>query len=126
VRKIALLLLLAACTTATPGATEDLRAAGLTLSDRGAVEQPFLTAKGQVYEVEGGELQLYTYPSEAAAQADAAKISPAGDIEGTMISWMAQPHFYRRGNTVAIFVGSGPRTLETLQRVLGAPFAEKP
>ena len=43
-----------------------------------------------------------------------------------MISWMAQPHFYRRGNTLAIFVGSGQGTLETLQRVLGAPFAERP
>ena len=59
-RKIALLLLLAACTTAGPAATEDLRAAGLTLTDRGAVEQPFLTVTGRVYEVEGGELQLYT------------------------------------------------------------------
>jgi predicted small secreted protein len=124
-RFLATLLLLAACTT-TSGAADDLRTAGLTLTDAGEVEQPFLTAKGRVYAVEGGDLQLYTYASEAAAQQDAAKISPSGEIEGVQVSWMAQPHFYRRGNVLAIYVGFEPKTLEALQRVLGAPIAEKP
>ena len=125
------LLLLVSCaaqpaTHDSAAVLDDLRAAGLTMTDGGPVEQPFLTAKGRVYAVEGGDLQLYTYASESAAQADAAKISPAADIEGMKVSWMAPPHFYRRGNTLAIYVGTDPRTLGALQRVLGAPFAEHP
>ncbi|HVG24020.1 MAG TPA: hypothetical protein VND45_07685 [Thermoanaerobaculia bacterium] len=127
---IASLLLLTACTT-TPATTpttvaETLLSANLTLTDRGPVTQPFLTVEGHVYEVDGGELQLYTYATDVAAQADAAKISPAGEIEGTMVHWMAQPHFYRRGNTLAIYVGASQMTLDALQRTLGAPFAEHP
>ncbi|HYC91835.1 MAG TPA: hypothetical protein VEO54_21660 [Thermoanaerobaculia bacterium] len=124
-RIVAAILLLAACTT-TSGIPDDLRAAGLTLTDGGEVEQPFLSAKGRVYAIEGGDLQLYTYPDEAAARQDAAKISPSGQIEGVQVSWMAQPHFYRRGNVLAIYLGFEPKTLEALQRVLGAPIAEKP
>lgn len=124
----AALLLLVSCAaqqTATGSVADQLRTAGLTMTDRGPVSQPFLGTEGRVYEVEGGELQLYTYAGESAAQADAAKISPTGHIEGTMVHWMAQPHFYRRGNTLAIYVGASPRTLQTLQQILGAPFAER-
>ena len=126
-RPIAAALLLLISCAAQPAASnnvvEELRAAGLALTDRGPVEQPFFSVKGRVYEVEGGELQLYTYASEAAAQADASKVSPEAEIPGTMVHWMAPPHFYRRGDTVAIFVGSGDRTLGALERVLGAPYA---
>ena len=125
-RMLAAILLLTACTTANSSIVEDLRAAGLTLTDGGEVEQPFLSTKGRVYAVEGGDLQLYTYASEAAARQDAAKISPSGEIEGVQVAWMAQPHFYRRGNVLAIYVGFEPKTLEALQRALGAPIAEKP
>ncbi|HEX6087167.1 MAG TPA: hypothetical protein VF266_21740 [Thermoanaerobaculia bacterium] len=125
-RFLAIVLLLTACTTANTSLVDDLRAAGLTVTDGGEVEQPFLGTKGRVYSIEGGDLQLYTYPSEAAAQQDAAKISPDGQIEGVQVSWMAQPHFYRSGNVLAIYLGFEPKTLEALQRVLGAPIAEKP
>lgn len=127
-RALVVLLLLVSCAAGQTGGNsvaEELRGAGLAMTDRGPVEQPFLSVGGRVYEVEEGELQLYTYASESAAQADAAKISPSGQIEGTMVHWMAPPHFYRRGNTIAIYVGSGARTLDTLRQVLGAPFAER-
>ena len=122
----AVLFLLAACSTANSSIAEELRTSGLALSDAGEVEQPFLSVKGRVYTIEGGDLQVYTYASEAAAQADAAKISPAGEIENAQVHWMAPPHFYRTGNTLAIYIGNAPGALEVLRRVLGAPFAEKP
>jgi len=126
-RRIApFLLLLVSCAAAGNGGTaQELRAAGLTMTDRGEVEQPFLSVKGRVYEVRGGDLQVYSYPTEAAAQADASKISPEGQIEGTMVHWMAPPHFYRRGDTLAIYVGNDAGTLSTLDRVLGPPFAHR-
>jgi hypothetical protein len=102
---------------------QELRAAGLAMADRGEVEQPFLAVKGRVYEVEGGDLQLYSYPSEEAARADAAKISPDGEISMVQVHWMAPPHFYRRGSTMAIYVGTSPGALTPLEQVLGVPFA---
>ena len=102
---------------------DELRAAGLAMADRGEVEQPFLAVKGRVYEVDGGDLQLYSYPSEEAAKADAAKISPDGEISMVQVHWMAPPHFYRRGSTLAIYVGTAPGALTPLEQVLGVPFA---
>lgn len=130
-RSAALLLLLVSCASQPPAggtssAASELRAAGLTVTDGGPVEQPFLSVKGRVYAVDGGDLQLYSYATEAEALADTSGISPDAEIEGVKVSWMAAPHFYRRGNTVAIYVGSDVRALAVLQRVLGSPFAKHP
>jgi hypothetical protein len=101
-----------------------LKAAGLTLDPAGPVQQPFLTGSGTAFN--RGAVQIFEYADAAAAGQDAAKIKPDGSVAGTNVGWLAQPHFYRSGRLLLIYLGADAPTLNTLSVVLGAPFATGP
>jgi hypothetical protein len=108
----------------TAGLVDALRAAGATVAPAGDVSQPFLSVAGQVLTVNGQALQVFEYADAAAAEADAATISPdARSTTTTMITWVADPHVYRIGPVIAIYVGADAGTLQLLEQVLGPQFA---
>lgn len=101
-----------------------LRDAGLELRDGGMVEQPFFSVPAHVYLIEGRDLQLYEFASEADAEQAAARVAPSGSPIGTtMVTWMARPHFFRKGRLIVNYVGTSERVLSELQRLLGPQFA---
>ncbi len=103
-----------------------LRKAGATVTIGDQVEQPFLSVTGTQVTVNGADVQLFEYVDEAAAQADATKLTDTLAGRGTtMISWVASPHAYRAGRVIVLYVGDDPAVLKLLQDVLGAPFAEQ-
>jgi len=103
-----------------------LRQAGATVTIGDQIEQPFLSVKGTQISVNGVDVQVFEYPDEAAAQADAAKLADTLAGRGTtMLNWVASPHAYRAGRVLALYVGDDPAILKLLQQVLGAPFAEQ-
>jgi hypothetical protein len=138
---ISMLLLLAACggetapATPTPGSGSSglaqdkasliasLEKSGLTVTEEGSVEQPFLSVTGTSLKVDSEYIQVFEYPDEAAAQKDAAKIAPDGSIEGYRIDWLGPPHFYRVGSMIVIYPGTDQKVLTALETALGKPFA---
>jgi hypothetical protein len=40
-----------------------------------------------------------------------------------MVSWMATPHFFKKGRILVLYVGDNTETLGLLESVLGAQFA---
>ncbi len=102
---------------------ERLQAGGLRVALVEEIEQPFFTARARVYRVEGDDLQVYQYPGAAAAQRDAARVSPDGSIGGSMPHWIAAPHFFRRENLVVLYLGSNARVIDALRGELGPQFA---
>ena len=119
--------------TASAGGVADLagleaalQAAGLTVTPAEAINQPILGVKGRNVTVNDGTIQAYEYADAAAATKDTARIQPDGTIPGTDVMWVAQPHFYRAGRLVIIYVGTDPAILSALKAALGAPFAEGP
>ncbi len=105
---------------------EALRKAGATAMIGDQVEQPFLSTTGTQVTINGTDVQVFEYADEAAAQADATKLTDTLTGRGTaMISWVASPHAYRAGRLLALYVGDDPALLKLLQQVLGAPFAEQ-
>lgn len=100
--------------------------AGLTVAPAGAVQQPFLSSSGQTLTANGQSIQAFEYPDAAAAERDAAKIHPDGTIPGTSVMWGAQPHFYRVGRLLVIYVGTDAPALAALDRVVGPAFATGP
>jgi len=87
---------------------------------------PFFTANAQIIYVNSGLLNVFEYPTVAAADVDAAKVSPDGSSVGvTVISWIGPPHFYRSGRVIAIYAGSDDAVLRPLEAVLGKPFAAR-
>lgn len=134
---VVLLLALAACgnqpasdgtgTTFNLSALQaGLRAGGITVAAGDEIEQPFFSVKGQGLVVNGADVQVFEYPSEAEAKADAAQVAPDGGSVGTsMMMWLAAPHFYQRDRLIVLYVGEDQAILRALEGVLGPAFAER-
>lgn len=105
-----------------------LRAGGFAvrLADD-TITQPFFAVPARVLVVDDADLQVYQYPTSAAAAADAAKISPSGSPIGTsMPNWMRPPHIYRHNNLILIYLGDDPRVRAALESQAGGQIAGAP
>ncbi|MCA1620505.1 MAG: hypothetical protein LC795_14590 [Acidobacteria bacterium] len=103
---------------------EALKARGLKVEPAGGVTQPFFSVEGRAFDVEGENVQVFRYPTEAAARKEAAGVSPDGSGTATsMVSWVGTPHFYRKGRLIVLYVGDNPKVLGALSGALGAQFA---
>ncbi|MCH7738744.1 MAG: hypothetical protein IIC93_01190 [Chloroflexi bacterium] len=81
------------------------------------VEQPFSTVPAQLIDVTGGTVQVYEF--ETIAQA----INMAVDLEqNQQIDWIDTPHFLRRGNVFAIYIGNDSGVLEALSSATRSEF----
>jgi hypothetical protein len=103
---------------------EQLRAKGAVVKHEEDVSQPFFSVKGRVLLVNGEAVQVFEFRNAAVAEAEARRVNSAGTTIGTSsVSWMAPPHFYRKGNLIALYVGVDPKVMSALEAVLGAQFA---
>jgi hypothetical protein len=91
---------------------------------------PCLSASGHVVFVNSESINAFEYRTVAAADRDAAKISPDGS--GTtgsgcaaLITWVGPPHFYKRDQLIVVYAGSADDVLRPLEVVLGKPFASR-
>jgi hypothetical protein len=66
-----------------PTLVDALRAAGANVELDGEISQPFFPLPGQLITVEGGEVQVFEFESESAAEGEAALVSPDGGSVGT-------------------------------------------
>lgn len=96
--------------------------------DLAALPQPPLVVPGERLQVDGEELQLYAYPSAAAAAQDAARIAadgfdfaPTADgaIAATTVDWVDTPHFFYQDRLIVFYLGKERRVLAQLERVMG-------
>lgn len=103
---------------------DNLRAAGVSVEPEGEVDQPFFSVKGMMIKVRGEDVQVFQYSNAAAADAQAALVSPSGSAVGTTrLHWLGPPHFYRKGKLLVLYVGDNDGVLRTLEVVLGRQFA---
>jgi hypothetical protein len=109
-----------------------LRAQGATATSGEMLPNalPCLSVSGQVVLVNSGSINAFEYPSVAAANNDAAHISPdASGVSGggcaALISWVGPPHFYRRDQIIVVYAGTADDVLRPLEAVLGKPFASR-
>lgn len=91
---------------------------------------PCLSASGQVLFVNTGVVNVFEYPTVAAAESGAAKISPDGTgVVGNgcaaLITWVDAPHFYKSDRLLVVYAGSSDDVLRPLEAVLGKPFASR-
>jgi hypothetical protein len=101
-----------------------LRGEGVKVERAGEVSQPFFSVKGRGINVNGENVQVFIYRSPVAAEAEAKLVSPDGGSVGTsMMSWIAPPHFYRKGELIALYVGGEQAVMDALVTVLGPQFA---
>lgn len=125
--------------TPTPTVTDyislidNLREAGATVVDTGGViQQPCFSVDGKAITVNGSYVQVFEYEDSAAADTEAALISPDGfSIKHTFnnngqicgYGWIASPHFYKASNLILLYVGENQAVIDVLETVLGPKFA---
>jgi hypothetical protein len=101
-----------------------LEAEDATITRGDTIEQAFFSPTAQILQINGQDIQVFEYPDEVSAAAEAATVSEDGFSVGTsMMMWMDAPHFYHAGNLIVLYIGSDEATLELLEDVLGDPFA---
>ena len=105
--------------------TDALRMDGQSVEIGGLIDQPFISAPGQVIVVNGEDVQVFEYPDSAVAADEAAQISPDASSVGTsMMSWVATPRFYALDRLIVLYVGDDQLVVDALNTVLGQPVAE--
>jgi len=82
----------------------------------------------RVIGVNDADVQVWEYDDAAAADGEAASISPDGfsvrtDTLCISISWITTPHFYKAGKLIVLYVGEDEGVTVILERVLGPQFA---
>ncbi len=106
------------------GLVDTLRSMGLAIQPAGTIRQPFFGPPASSLTVGDGQIQVFEFPDSNAARSAASRVDPDGRTVGTtMVSWVATPHFYRRGRLLVIYVGEEEAARAALRAVLGTPFA---
>ncbi|HEY3305775.1 MAG TPA: hypothetical protein VGL70_19790 [Candidatus Binatia bacterium] len=107
-----------------PLLVERLRAAGAAVEPAGGVDQPFFSGAGKAIRIGGEDVQVFQYPTAAAAEAEARRVSRDGSAIGTAKPhWIGTPHFYRQGRLLVLYLGEEKKVLQVLEAVLGRQFA---
>ena len=105
---------------------DDLRTAGVNVEPEGKVDQPFFSVEGRMIKIGGEDVQVFQYSHAAAADAQAALVSPDGSAVGTSkLHWVGSPHFYKKGKLLVLYLGDDNKVLKALDVVLGRQFAGK-
>jgi hypothetical protein len=85
---------------------------------------PYFSMPAVRYVVNGENLYAFEYPTEGNAEVEASRVAPDGASVGTtQVSWVSDPHFYRSGRVIALYVGRQSAMLDLFQRVLGQQIA---
>ncbi|HSL46502.1 MAG TPA: hypothetical protein VK897_23920 [Anaerolineales bacterium] len=102
----------------------ELREKGVEAEKGDSVEQGFFSVIGTFVNFNGESVQVFEYDSAETMESDAVLVDAEGSSIGTsMVSWVATPHFYKKGRILVLYVGDNAEALETLESVLGPQFA---
>jgi len=97
---------------------DQLRKSGANVEPAGTIDQPFFSVVGKSILVNGENVQVFEYSTQAEAEEDASNVSPDGHSIGlSMPLWVEAPHFYQKEKI------DDPSTIALLESILGTQFA---
>lgn len=101
-----------------------LESEGAEVKVKDRVEQPFFAVPGTMIGVNGDDIQIFEYSSEAARREQSEMISSDGRTIGTSKPlWIGTPRFWASGRILVLYVGKDQSVLRHLQAALGPPTA---
>ena len=73
-------------------------------------------------------IDIYLYEGKRSMERDAQRISPDGSgygtwIRNTHVSWVSEPHFFKKGKIIVQYVGINNGVISDLEDILGEQFA---
>jgi hypothetical protein len=101
-----------------------LRAQGVDAKVGDSIEQAFFSIRGNFVNFNEESVQVFEYESAEAMERDAALVDPdGGSIGTTMVTWVATPHFYKKGQIIVLYIGDNVELLKMFESMLGPQFA---
>jgi len=103
---------------------EALHAQGVDAKLGDSIEQAFFSVTGYFVNFNEENVQVFEYESAEAMESDAALVNPdGGSIGTTMATWVATPHFYKKGQVIVLYIGDNTELLKMFESILGPQFA---
>jgi len=85
---------------------------------------PYFGVPAARYFLNGENVYAFEYSLATEAAVEAGRISPDGfSIGNTQVSWISEPHFYRSGSVIVLYVGTREDTVALLASVIGPQIA---
>lgn len=80
---------------------------------------------------DGEHISVYLYKTREEMEKDASYMHGSGTsyrngIKNVEISWASDPHFYKKGNIIVLYVGENQEIINVLEEIIGLQFAGKP
>lgn len=77
---------------------------------------------------ENENISVYIYKNQKRMEKDAGYVSSDGfsynsDYNNINISWVSEPHFFKRDNIIVLYVGNNKEIMNHLEKILGKQFA---
>lgn len=117
------------------GLIDDLRATGAQIEREESTQSDYFSVPRHEITIDGITLMVFEYADSAAAEAEAARVSPNGynlpvpnpvkpnSPTEVHLDWSDSPHFFQRDRLIVQYIGRDVRMLITLKRLLGPQFA---
>jgi hypothetical protein len=86
-------------------------------------KDPFFSVPPNVIDVDGEYILVYEYPTKADMEKDASAIHPDGNIGNASISYISDPHYFKKGNIIVHYAGKNKVILHHLEKIFGKQFA---
>ena len=89
------------------------------------LSQPFFSVDAQVLTAYGEDIQVFEYDSSESAliEVEESGLTPDGQFQTVMVTWIDTPHFYQTGNLIVLYVGSNSDITTMLEDLLGPQIA---
>ena len=105
------------------------RGATVVAMERIAPESYCLSVGPRRLVVNGENVYAFEYDNAEGASRDASTISSDGSVvtsgRACRIEWIGPPRFYRQDRLIALYVGTNQGLIDTLDGILGGPFAHR-
>lgn len=88
-----------------------------------AEKDPFFFVVPKVIEMDGDFILIYEYPTKEDMEKEAAAIHEEGNIGNASISYVSDPHYYKKGNIIVQYAGENKVILKHLKEIFGKQFA---
>ncbi len=86
----------------------------------------FFSVDAQVLNAYGEDISVFEYDStdDALTDIDEWGLTPEGQFQTVMVTWIDTPHFYQTGSLIVLYVGSNSDITTMLEDLLGPQIAE--
>ncbi|WP_332634793.1 hypothetical protein [Halalkalibacter flavus] len=86
-------------------------------------KDPFFSVPPKAINVSGEYILIYEYPTKEDMEKDASAIHPDGNIGNASISYISDPHYFKKGNIIVQYTGKNKVILQNLEKIFGKQFA---